>query len=574
MHENAREVMENSLRQGLLSYARALAGVVDPDQHSQFTRREQETSPEYLQQLVALDTLKRALDVKGMVKYVYTCVLHDGEVRLVLDTTPEGDADGDGQDDKAHILDPYPEASHTLRRTLEKGVPAVDSIPYTDRWGTFLSAYAPVFNSAREVVACLGVDVELTDFNAQLASLHTAELLHFVGAFSLSLLAGIFMYIYHLRLRVAVGDLTTAEMAAQASSRAKSDFLATMSHELRTPMNAVLGMIQLLQKANLKPVEHEYLKTAYEVGDRLMTMINDILDFSQIDVGTIALVRDRVDLPALLEDVTASVRDEARLRKLDLTAHIAPGCPTLFWGDNTRLRQLLRHVVGNAVKFTDSGYVRITAKVVLPGEIQFKIEDTGVGIGKENQEALFDAFYQSDSSIRRRHGGTGLGLAISKRLCDAMKGRIWFESEVGRGTTFHIALPGEPVMEPPQGEAKAPEGAGSRSVLLATDDDLVQLLVAGVARKMELPIHSVTTASDLPASVEAEDARYVMVDASILDAPTVEWVREQRKKIRKNSVQYCLLNATAGDTRNEAFHHVLTSPLKPSTIRETLTHPV
>jgi hypothetical protein len=251
---------------------------------------------------------------------------------------------------------------------------------------------------------------------------------------------------------------------------------------------------------------------------------------------------------------------------------MAPGCPAMFWGDKTRLRQLLRQVVGNAVKFTDSGYVRITAKVMLPGEIQFEIEDTGVGIGKEHQETLFDAFYQSDGSIRRRHGGTGLGLAISKRLCDAMKGRIWFESEVGRGTTFHIALPGEPAILPPQGEAKAPAGADSRSVLLATDDDLVQLLVAGVTRKMELPIHTVTTASNLPTSLETEDARYVMVDASMLDAAIVEWVREQRKKVRTNSVQYCLLNATAGDIRNEAFHHVLTSPLKPSMIRETLTH--
>jgi PAS domain S-box-containing protein len=245
--------------------------------------------------------------------------------------------------------------------------------------------------------------------------------------------------------RKALEDaLTEARDKAEAASRAKSGFLATMSHEIRTPMNGVLGMARLLLETTMRPEQKSYAEAIRQSGESLLKLIEDILDFSKIESGTMTLEDDEVEPQALVAGVVELLAPRAHAKGIEVVAVLSPQMPQAIRTDGDRMRQILTNLVGNAVKFTERGGVRIDASLIETRDrkfMRFEVRDTGVGVPPERREDIFNEFVQADSTHARRFGGSGLGLAICKRLVDAMDGDIGVDPAPGGGSLFWFTVP-------------------------------------------------------------------------------------------------------------------------------------
>ncbi|TKB67861.1 MAG: response regulator [Nitrospira sp.] len=385
--------------------------------------------------------------------------------------------------------------------------------------------------------------------------------------------------------------LRRAKEAAEESTRAKGIFLATMSHELRTPMNGVLGCTQLLKDTSLTDQQRELIETMHRSADALLTLVNDILDFSKIEAGKMTLEVADVNLRSLICDVTTLTEGMASKKGLTVSVQIDPDVPEEFRGDPIRLRQILFNLVGNAIKFTERGWVTVTVSLKRERTegsdsvvLQWRIQDTGIGMTPEQQVRLFQAYAQADASTTRKFGGTGLGLMICHQLVQLMGGAITVESSIGHGSTFAYTTNLLPSIHrdtsasslgPDQGSMG--EQVGPLRVLVADDNEINQVVACKFLQKLGCHVEIARTGREAVEAITRTVYDVVLMDCEMPEMDGYEATREVRRREEGTPSHLPIMALTGHTSAEEAqkclqagMDRILTKPVTLTALRTSL----
>ena len=406
----------------------------------------------------------------------------------------------------------------------------------------------------------------------------TERMLYLVtGGIALILAAVAWIMILRRRVQLQTADLRQAKEIAEEASRTKGEFLSNMSHEIRTPMNGVLGMTQLALETNLSDDQREYISTANQSADALLTIINDILDFSKIEAGKLDLDPISFQLRDRLADDLRTIAMKAQEKNLELVYEIEDAIPDNLVGDPGRLRQIVLNLVSNAVKFTLQGEVAVSVTIesqsVESVVLHFSVRDTGIGIAPEKQQLVFAAFSQADSSTTRRFGGTGLGLSISKQLVALMNGKIWLESDVGKGSCFHFTA--EFKYEPSPVEAVPLPPLPNLSVLIVDDHRATRRILSATLSQHGMSVVAAESAAAALGILERQSFDFALIDAQMPETSGFALAQSIHERWPKRHVQLVMLTSLglvgmANQHLDAAISAHLSKPVKISDLFKTL----
>lgn len=441
-----------------------------------------------------------------------------GRLRLVSDELDKEIAEGPSLSDH----------NEKAAGVLETGIPYTqveDGTQKPNRPDLYAETYMPAIKDGK-IIGVVEVYVDVSEKQAIYLSEFQSTIAWLLLIAAAAVVAPVIAMLNHAKqvghhnaIIAQNAELDSARSRAEQAERAKSEFLANMSHEIRTPMNGVMGMAELLAKTSLDSKQKMFTDVIVKSGASLLTIINDILDFSKIDAGQLELDPAPFNLSEAIEDVATLVSSRAAEKDIELIVRVDPDIPSMVVGDVGRIRQIVTNLVGNAVKFTETGHVYINVTgMVVAGAVKLKIavEDTGIGISPDKLERVFDKFSQVDTSATRKHEGTGLGLSIAASLVELMGGTIGAESEPGSGSTFHfeVELPVHQVQEETRA---APLDVSGARVLIVDDNAVNRSILTEQMSSWRLDSAAVNSGEEAIAVLKEATNQGIEIDCVIMD---------------------------------------------------------